>query len=67
MLLRGCDHLLPHALEALAGSLAATGSDLASGVLEQAGEPERWLQRAQADSHDAPSARAEVRAERRPT
>ncbi len=40
MLLRGCDRLLPHALEVLAGSLAATGSDLASGVLEQVGEPE---------------------------
>ena len=63
MLLRGCDHLLPHALEALAGSLAVTGSDLASGVLEQAGESERWLQRAQADSHDAPSAGREVRPE----
>src|SRR5580765_7621274 len=51
VLMRGCDHLLPHALEVLAGSLASTGSDLASGILEQVGEPERWLQRAQADSH----------------
>ena len=52
VLLRGCDRLLPHALEVLAGSLAASGSDLASGVLEQVGEPEPWLRRAQADSHD---------------
>lgn len=55
VLLRGCDQLLPHALEALAGSLSATGSDLVSGVLEQAGEPEPWLRRAQADSHTVAS------------
>jgi len=64
MLLRGCDQLLPHAVEMLAGSLAATGSDLASGVLEQAGEPERWLQRAQADSHDVSSTARPAQAER---
>ena len=63
VLLRGCDQLLPHALAALAGSLAATGSDLASGVLEQAGEPEPWLQRAQADSHAVATAGRPVRAE----
>ena len=56
VLVRGCDRLLPDALELLAGSLAASGSDLASGVLEQAGEPERWLRRSQAYSHDEPAA-----------
>jgi CDP-glycerol glycerophosphotransferase (TagB/SpsB family) len=56
VLVRGCDRLLPQALELLAGSLAVSGSDLASGVLEQAGEPEPWLRRAQADSHDQPTA-----------
>ncbi|MDX6359173.1 MAG: CDP-glycerol glycerophosphotransferase, partial [Nocardioidaceae bacterium] len=54
MLLRGCDTLLPRAAETLAGSLAASGSDLASGILTQAGEPETWLRRAQADGHAAP-------------
>src|SRR4051794_8040053 len=51
MLLRGCDVLTPHAAAALGGSLAASGSDLASGLLTQSGEPEPWLTRAQADGH----------------
>jgi CDP-glycerol glycerophosphotransferase (TagB/SpsB family) len=51
MLLRGCDVLTPHAVATLAGSLAASGSDLASGTLTQSGEPEPWLARAQADGH----------------
>ena len=63
VLLRGCDQLPSQALEALAGSLAVTGSDLVSGVLEQAGEPEPWLRRAQADSHDEASTAHPVRAE----
>src|SRR4051794_24350178 len=55
VLVRGCDQLLPRAVADLAGSLAASGSDLATGVLEQAGEPEPWLARAQADAHGDPA------------
>jgi CDP-glycerol glycerophosphotransferase (TagB/SpsB family) len=51
ILVRGCDQLLPHAAAVLGGSLAVSGSDLASGVLTQSGEPETWLRRAQADGH----------------
>src|SRR6478672_1700764 len=51
VLVRGCDRLLPHAVSDLTGALAASGSDLATGVLLQDGEPETWLRRAQADSH----------------
>ena len=54
VLVRGCDRLLPHAVTDLAGSLSASGSDLATGVLEQTGEPEPWLARAQADAHAEP-------------
>jgi CDP-glycerol glycerophosphotransferase (TagB/SpsB family) len=54
VLVRGCDQLLPHAVYDLAGSLAASGADLASGVLHQMGEAERWLAQAQADSHADP-------------
>ncbi len=54
VLVRGCDRLLPTAVADLAGSLAASGSDLASGILEQTGEPEVWLRRAQADAHAEP-------------
>jgi CDP-glycerol glycerophosphotransferase (TagB/SpsB family) len=54
VLVRGCDQLLPQAAATLAGSLAASGSDLASGVLAQSGEPETWLRRAQADGHAEP-------------
>lgn len=53
VLVRGCDQLLPTAVAALAGSLAASGSNLASGVLEQAGEGEPWLARAQAATHES--------------
>src|SRR5215212_4397499 len=56
VLIRGCDRLLPGAVSALAGSLAASGADLATGVLEQTGEPESWLARAQADAHAVPVA-----------
>ncbi len=55
VLVRGCDQLLPRAVTDLAGSLATSGSDVATGVLEQAGEPEPWLARAQADSHGDPA------------
>ena len=54
LLVRGCDLLVPQAASALAGSLAASGSNLASGVLEQVGEPEKWLARAQAVTHAVP-------------
>ncbi|HEX4685247.1 MAG TPA: hypothetical protein VH228_00595, partial [Nocardioides sp.] len=54
LLVRGCDQLLPHAVADLAGSLAASGSDLATGLLEQTGEPEPWLARAQAAAHAEP-------------
>ncbi len=54
VLVRGCDQLLPRAVAELAGSLAASGADLATGTLEQAGEPEPWLARAQADAHAEP-------------
>ncbi|HEY3528656.1 MAG TPA: CDP-glycerol glycerophosphotransferase family protein [Nocardioides sp.] len=54
VLVRGCDQLLPHALGDLTGALATSGSDLATGLLEQTGEPEPWLLRAQADAHREP-------------
>jgi CDP-glycerol glycerophosphotransferase (TagB/SpsB family) len=54
VLVRGCDRLLPHAVTALAGSLAASRSNLASGVLEQGGEAETWLARAQSATHAEP-------------
>jgi CDP-glycerol glycerophosphotransferase (TagB/SpsB family) len=54
VLVRGCDQLLPHAVSALAGSLARSGSNLATGVLEQSGEPEPWLAHAQAATHETP-------------
>ncbi len=54
VLVRGCDRLLPRAVSDLTGSLVTTGADLATGVLEQAGEPEPWLARAQADAHAHP-------------
>jgi CDP-glycerol glycerophosphotransferase (TagB/SpsB family) len=54
VLVRGCDQLLPRAVAALAGSLRQSGSNLATGVLEQSGEPEPWLARAQADTHHQP-------------
>ena len=63
VLVRGCDQLLPNAVEVLAGSLASSGSAVATGVLEQVGEPERWLLRAQADSHDTPSTGRPAQAE----
>ncbi len=54
LLVRGCDLLVPQAVSALAGSLAASGSNLSSGVLEQRGEAEPWLVRAQAATHAVP-------------
>ena len=51
VLVRGCDQLLPRAVADLAGALVASGADLATGILEQAGEAEPWLARAQADAH----------------
>jgi CDP-glycerol glycerophosphotransferase (TagB/SpsB family) len=54
VLVRGCDQLLPGALGELTGALAASGSDLATGILEQTGEPEPWLVRAQHDAHAVP-------------
>jgi len=54
VLVRGCDQLLPAAVADLAGSLAASGGDLATGLLAQAGEGEPWLTRAQAESHAEP-------------
>ena len=51
---RGCDRLPSYAVEALAGALAASGSDLATGVLGQAGRPDPWLERAQRLAHAEP-------------
>src|SRR4051794_22592481 len=51
VLLRGCARLLPSAVADLTGRLARSGAHLASGLLEQTGEAEPWLRRAQADSH----------------
>jgi CDP-glycerol glycerophosphotransferase (TagB/SpsB family) len=58
VLVRGCDQLLPHGVADLAGALAESGADLASGVLEQVGEAEPWLARAQADAHRTPGSLA---------
>jgi CDP-glycerol glycerophosphotransferase (TagB/SpsB family) len=64
VLLRGCDVLLPGAVEALAGSLAASGSDVATGVLLQTGEDEPWLARAQAETHTVTHRAAPASSER---
>jgi CDP-glycerol glycerophosphotransferase (TagB/SpsB family) len=49
---RGCDRLSPYAVEALAGP--DSGSDLATGLLGQAGRPDPWLERAQRLAHADP-------------
>lgn len=51
---RGCDTLTAHAATDLAGALARSGSDLATGILLQQGQPESWLSRAQLDAHRDP-------------
>ncbi|CUR54432.1 hypothetical protein NOCA2170004 [metagenome] len=53
---RACDTLLPHATTDLAGSLSRSGSDLATGMLTQQGQPEPWLDRAQRAAHARPAA-----------
>ncbi len=54
LFLRGCDLLAPDAVARAAGSLAASGSALATGLLEQTGSPEPWLARAQREAHADP-------------
>ena len=54
LFLRGCDLLAPDAVALAAGSLAASGAHLATGLLEQAGHPEPWLARAQREAHAEP-------------
>ena len=56
---RGCDRLPPYAVEALAG--LDSGSDLATGVLGQAGRPDPWLGRAQRLAHADPGRGVEPR------
>ncbi len=51
---RGCDRLPSYAVEVLSGPLARSGSDLATGVLGQAGRPDSWLERAQRLAHADP-------------
>ena len=48
---RGCDTLFAHATTDLAGALARSGSDVATGVLTQQGQAESWLERAQQTAH----------------
>jgi CDP-glycerol glycerophosphotransferase (TagB/SpsB family) len=57
VLVRACDRLLPGAIADLTGSLDVSGADLATGLLEQAGEAEPWLSRAQAEAHAQPGSR----------
>ncbi len=49
--LRGCDRLAPQALGRAAGALADAEAGLALGRVEQAGEPEPWLERSQRALH----------------
>ncbi|NYD43546.1 CDP-glycerol glycerophosphotransferase family protein [Nocardioides panaciterrulae] len=53
-LLRACDPRVPGALAALADSLAASGSDLATGAVSQRGRPAPWLQRSTRLAHARP-------------
>ena len=47
VLLRGCDVLAPDVLRRAAEALATSGAAFCSGRVEQAGQPEPWLSRAQ--------------------
>jgi CDP-glycerol glycerophosphotransferase (TagB/SpsB family) len=49
--LRGCDLLPPGAIARGVATLGGSGSALSSGPLEQLGQPEPWLDRAQRDLH----------------
>ncbi|MCW2794225.1 MAG: hypothetical protein JWO76_3323, partial [Nocardioides sp.] len=51
LFLRGCDSLPPDSLSRGVASLTASGSALAAGRLEQAGDPEPWLERSQRRLH----------------
>ncbi|MFC4783174.1 CDP-glycerol glycerophosphotransferase family protein [Nocardioides sp. MAHUQ-72] len=51
---RGCDRLPAEALLRASSALAASGSVLVTGRLEQTGEPEPWLARAQQSAHETP-------------
>ncbi|MCW2843788.1 MAG: hypothetical protein JWN22_1704 [Nocardioides sp.] len=51
LFLRGCDLLPPEALSRAVASLTTSGSALAAGRLEQAGDPEPWLERSQCELH----------------
>jgi CDP-glycerol glycerophosphotransferase (TagB/SpsB family) len=65
LFLRGCDLLAPDAVARAAGSLAASGAHLATGLLEQTGHPEPWLATAQREAHAEPD-RGVVPADRPP-
>ena len=52
--LRGCDRLAPQSLGRVAGALAGSTADLVLGRLDQAGEPEPWLERSQRAIHSSP-------------
>lgn len=54
LFLRGCDLLAPGGLDVAARTLTRTGSAVCSGRLDQAGEPEPWLSRAQSSAHARP-------------
>jgi CDP-glycerol glycerophosphotransferase (TagB/SpsB family) len=54
LFLRGCDLLAPGALARGAATLARSGSAVCSGRVDQAGEPEPWLARAQREAHALP-------------
>jgi CDP-glycerol glycerophosphotransferase (TagB/SpsB family) len=52
---RGCDRVPAGSLERSLAALAGSGSALATGRLEQVGESERWLVRAQRAAHADPA------------
>lgn len=54
-LLRACDTRLPDALAALVGSLAESGSELATGAITQRGRAAGWLGRTSQAAHSEPA------------
>lgn len=54
LFLHGSDRLLPDALESLCSAARSSSADVATGVLDQVGQPDRWLARSQAEAHAAP-------------
>ena len=54
LLVRACDPLPPRSLPDLIAAASSSGSDLATGVVAQRGQPDEWLRRAQEAAHGRP-------------